>query len=181
MSGNNVLLNYKQIRYCEQERNVTKIYGNEMSVFFRYGSLSDLKNLVGDEHLLQINRNTLVTKKRIEQYSDGQLWLSDENKPFEVSPKFRDQKELQVLNQTSDNSWESEEKRKRKKKIPDNDKTKELYRLIANNPGISAIKLSEMTGISSSTLNRNLNQLKAKGLITYEGSKKTGGYKVVSS
>jgi hypothetical protein len=181
LSGNNVLLNYKQIRYCEQERNVTKIYGNEMSVFFRYGSLSDLKNLVGDEHLLQINRNTLVTKKRIEQYSDGQLWLSDENKPFEVSPKFRDQKELQVLNQTSDNSWESEEKRKRKKKIPDNDKTKELYRLIANNPGISAIRLSKLTGMSSSTLNRNLNQLKAKGLITYEGSKKTGGYKAVSS
>lgn len=60
-------------------------------------------------------------------------------------------------------------------------KTKGLYRLIANNPGISAIKLSEMTGISSSTLNRNLNQLKAEGLITYEGSKKTGGYKVVSS
>ena len=60
-------------------------------------------------------------------------------------------------------------------------KTKGLYRLIANNPGISAIKLSEMTGISSSTLNRNLNQLKAKRLITYEGSKKTGGYKVVSS
>ena len=86
-----------------------------------------------------------------------------------------------MLNQTSDNSWESEEKRKRKKKIPDNDKTKELYRLIANNPGISAIRLSKLTGMSSSTLNRNLNQLKAKGLITYEGSKKTGGYKAVSS
>jgi len=86
-----------------------------------------------------------------------------------------------VLNQTSDNSWESEEKRKRKKKIPDNDKTKELYRLIANNPGISAIRLSKLTGMSSSTLNRNLNQLKAEDLIAYEGSKKTGGYKVVSS
>ena len=180
LSENYVLLNCKQIRYCEQERNVTKIYGNGQSVFFRYGSLSDIKNLIGDEYLLQINRNTLVAKKRIEQYSDGQLWLADEKMPFEVSPKFQDQKELQTLSPMSDNSQKGEGKEK-KKKIPSNEKAKELYRLIANNPGISAIKLSEMTGISSSTLNRNLNQLKAEGLIAYEGSKKTGGYKAVSS
>ncbi len=178
LSGNNVLLYYKQIRYCEQERNVTKIYGNQENVFFRYGSLMDIKKLVGDEYLIQINRNTLVAKKRIEQYSDGQLWLADEKMPFEVSPKFQDQKELQTLSPMSDNSQKGEGKEK-KKKIPSNEKAKELYRLIANNPGISAIKLSEMTGISSSTLNRNLNQLKADGLIEYVGSKKTGGYRVV--
>lgn len=180
LSGNNVLLYYKQIRYCEQERNVTKIYGNQENVFFRYGSLMDIKKLVGDEYLIQINRNTLVAKKRIEQYSDGQLWLADEKMPFKVSPKFQDQKELQTLSPMSDNSQKGEGKEK-KKKIPSNEKAKELYRRIANNPGISAIKLSEMTGISSSTLNRNLNQLKAEGLIAYEGSKKTGGYKAVSS
>ena len=178
-SGNNVLLNYKQICYCEQERNVTKIYANEENVFFRYGSLTDVKNLVGDEYLLQINRNTLVSKKRIEQYSDGQLWLAKEKKSFEVSPKFRDQKEIQSLNQKCELSQENEEKRK--KKDLDNEKTKKIHRLIVNNSGISAIKMSELTGMSQSTVNRILKQLKEDGLITYEGSKKTGGYRVVSS
>ena len=177
--GNNVLLNYKQIRYCEQDRNVTKIYANEENVFFRYGSLTDVKNLVGDEFLLQINRKTLVSRKQIEQYSDGQLWLANENKPFEVSPKFQEQKEFQSLSQRCKLSQESEEKRK--KKVPDNEKTKKIHRLIANNRGISAIKLSELTGLSLSTVNRILKQLKADGLITYEGSKKTGGYRAVSS
>ena len=178
LSGNNVLLNYRQIRYCEQDRNVTKIYGNEENVFFRYGSLTDIKSLIGDEYLLQISRNTLVARKRIVQYSDGQLWLADEKKPFEVSPKFQDQKELQTLSPMSDNSQKGKEK---KKKIPSNEKAKELYRLIANNPDVSAIRLSELSGMSPSTVNRNLNQLKAEGLIAYEGSKKTGGYKAVSS
>ncbi len=177
--GNNVLLNYKQIRYCEQDRNVTKIYANEENVFFRYGSLTDVKNLVGVEFLLQINRKTLVSRKQIEQYSDGQLWLANENKPFEVSPKFQEQKEFQSLSQRCKLSQESEEKRK--KKVPDNEKAKKIHRLIANNRGISAIKLSELTGLSLSTLNRILKQLKADGLITYDGSKKTGGYRAVSS
>ena len=178
-SGNNVLLNYKQIRYCEQDRNVTKIYANEENVFFRYGSLTDVKNLVGIEFLLQINRKTLVSRKQIEQYSDGQLWLANEKKPFEVSPKFQDQKELQSLNQKCELSQDNEEKRK--KIDPDNEKTKKIQRLIANNRGISAIKLSELTGLSLSTVNRILKQLKEEGLITYEGSKKTGGYRAVSS
>ena len=53
-----------------------------------------------------------------------------------------------------------------------------LYQLIAKNPDIPAIKLSKMTGMSPSTINRNLKQLKDKGLIEYSGSKKTGGYRV---
>ena len=176
-SGNNILLNYKQIRFCEQERNQTKIYANEEDIFFRYGSLANIQNIVGNEYFLQINRNTLVARKYIERYSDGQLWLLDEKNPFEVSSKFKNQKEFQTLNQKSDNSQQNEEKSK-KKAAPNNEKTKMLYQLIAKNPDIPAIKLSKMTGMSPSTINRNLKQLKDKGLIEYSGSKKTGGYRV---
>ncbi len=38
----------------------------------------------------------------------------------------------------------------------------------------------ERTHFSQSTVNRILGQLKADGLIEYDGSKKTGGYRVVN-
>jgi ribosomal protein S25 len=178
---NLILLNYMQIRFCEQDRNLTKIYGIRNKVYFRYGSLKSLQNLVGSEHLVQINRNTLVMKRQIRQYSDGQLWLFDEDTPFEVSSTFRNQKDLIPIPPKSDVSKINKRKKKKKTKVlaANNEKTKEVQQLIADNPEISAVKISEQTSISQSTVNRILAQLKKEGLIEYVGSKKTGGYKVV--
>jgi hypothetical protein len=105
-ASNTILLNYKTIRYCEQEQNVTKIYGKEDNVYFRYGSLKSFKNLFGSEHFIQINRNTLVAGKLISAYSGGQLWLENENTPFEVSSTYLEQADLQALIPKLDSSSE---------------------------------------------------------------------------
>ena len=175
---NLVLLNYKHIRYCEQEQNVTKIYGRADNVYFRYGSLKNFQSLFQNDCFVQISRKVLVASRLIKNYSEGQLWLVDENAPFEVSPSFRNQKWLQPSAQPP----------AKKTKMPtqgnkfaiDNDKVKTVYRLIARNPEISAVKIMERTHFSQSTVNRILGQLKADGLIEYAGSKKTGGYRVVN-
>jgi predicted HTH transcriptional regulator len=112
-------------------------------------------------------------------------WLFDEDAPFEVSSTFRNQKDLLPQPPKSDVSKVKMGGKKKKKKTKtkvlsaNNEKTKEVHQLIADNPEISAVKISEQTFISQSTVNRVLAQLKKEGLIEYVGSKKTGGYRVV--
>ena len=48
--------------------------------------------------------------------------------------------------------------------------------LIAENPGISAMRIVEMSDKSESTIRRTLALLKKQGIVVYHGSKKTGGY-----
>ena len=54
-----------------------------------------------------------------------------------------------------------------------NDRIKSL---IAENPGISAMRIVEMSDKSESTIRRALALLKKQGIVVYHGSKKTGGY-----
>lgn len=54
-----------------------------------------------------------------------------------------------------------------------NDRIKSL---IAENPGISAMRIVEMSDKSESTIRRTLALLKKQGILEYRGSKKTGGY-----
>jgi hypothetical protein len=177
LENNSILLNYKTIRYCVQEQNITKIYGKENNVYFRYGSLKNLKDLFGNEYFIQINRNTLVAIRLIKKCSEGQLWLVNENTPFEVSPAFQEQKGLQMISPKADSSSESEENpTPGKASVLENKKNADIFQIITDNPEISAVRISELTHLSLSTVNRILKQLKDEHRIEYTGSKKTGGY-----
>ena len=180
LTGNTVLLNYKDIRFCEQEQNITKIYGKEGRIFFRYGSLKSFQEMLAEGFFVQINRKTLVAKTQIQKYVDGQLWLADEKEPLEVSLAFRNQKELLISEVRSKNQKkEGEKNSKGKDTSTENKRATEVFRIIASNPGISAVSISEKIQQSLSTVNRALRQLREEGLIEYTGSKKTGGYRVV--
>lgn len=178
ITDNLVLLNYKSIRYCEQEQNVTKIYGKKDDVYFRYGSLKDLQNLCEKDYFVQINRKTLIAKRLMKKYSNGQLWLDNEDATFEVTPSFQNQSSIKQLEQNS--MVKEGEQHQEKDIITDNKKAKAVLLLIANNPGVSAVKISNLSHFSPSTVNRILKQLKDEGLIEYVGSKKTGGYRALS-
>ena len=57
----------------------------------------------------------------------------------------------------------------------------QVLQLITDNPIIPAVRLSEITRFSQSTINRILLQLKAENIVEYVGSKKSGGYRVVGA
>jgi len=54
-----------------------------------------------------------------------------------------------------------------------------IYKIIENNGGIRTPILCELTGLTQRTIERNLNQLKKKNLISFKGSYKTGGYYII--
>jgi len=180
LSGTDVLLSYKQIRYCEQEENSTKIYGMDDAVYFRYGSLKNFQTLFDDDFFVQIDRKTLIAKNQIRSFTDKQLWITSEDHPFEISPIFQTQMDKLLI------APPSKKKIKRKKiirppmvkKPVDNKKRQDVFHIISENPIISAVKLAEQSQLSQSTVNRILKLLKDEGLIEYTGSKKTGGYRV---
>lgn len=177
--GTDTLLSFNQIRYCEQEENTTKIYGMEDAVYFRYGSLKHFHNLFDNDYFVQINRKTLIAKNQIKFFTDKELWIINEEKPFEVSTAFQKQIDTLLIGQDPDLSPEKKSKMKKEKSDSiDNKNMQTIYQIIIENPFISAVKLADQIQLSQSTVNRSLKQLKEKGLVEYVGSKKTGGYRV---
>lgn len=55
---------------------------------------------------------------------------------------------------------------------------REVYMIVKNNPGIKIKKIAELRQKSESTVEKQLADLKKKGLIEYHGANKTGGYYV---
>ena len=181
LSGTDVLLSYKQIRYCEQEENSTKIYGMDDAVCFQYGSLKNFQTLFDDDFFVQIDRKTLIAKNQIRSFTDKQLWITSEDHPFEISPIFQTQMDKLLISPPieKENKKEKIIRPPMVKKPVDNKKRQDVFHIISENPIISAVKLAEQTQLSQSTVNRILKQLRDEGLIEYSGSKKTGGYRVM--
>ena len=57
----------------------------------------------------------------------------------------------------------------------------DVFNFIENNPGLSAVALSQQLGITLRTLQRALKTLKEQGKISHKGAPKTGGYWPVKS
>ena len=183
--GNMVLLKTNSVLFCEQEENYTKIYCKNHQVFTRYGSLRKTLSLLGSESFLQINRNTIVLKNIITSYQDGELWISGEEKPFEVSASYQHlfpnpAETEQEPNKTA-NSRKGSKNEDGKTQQKESPKEKAIHQLISDNPGVSAVQLAAKSKISQSSVNRIIARLKQQGLIEHVGSNKTGGYRVVEN
>lgn len=173
VGGNTVLLKTNSILYCEQEENYTKIYSKDRQAFIRYGSLTKTLSLLGTESFMQINRKTIVLKKAIISYKNGMLWISGDEKPFEVTTAyqciFSDPTAVKQYGEKT--GGEPHQKGIQKDKV--------IFQLVIENPGISAVQLASKSKLSQSTINRHIARLKQQGLIEHVGANKTGGYRVV--
>ena len=180
-SDNDILLDYRIIRYCEQEQNYTKIYCKGDNVYFRYGSLRHFMTLFDKDFFVQINRKTMIARNQIKSLSDNQIWIVGEENSFEVSPAFKSLVEPLIIQWSPDTRPKKKKKKQNEKSsLTHNENAQDVYRFISENPIISAVKIAEMSQLSLSSVNRILKQLKEENLIEYVGSKKTGGYKVKS-
>ena len=179
------------ILYCEQFKNSTMVHTVDMNILIRNSSLKKTIVLLGEENVLQISKDVIVSKTYIDDFDGQHLTITvpknNTTTTLEVSSKYK-KNVLLVLEQLKSSQ--------QKNSIPDvNEKSAEwrmsellqkekhhkVYFYVRNNPLCKAEELSDKLNIRAATLNRILKQLKADGLITYEGSKKTGGYRVVSS
>ena len=189
-SKTEIRVDIANMSYAIQEKNVTYLWLKTGERAKRYGSMRSLMKILNKECYVQLTGSTIAICKNILRYDTTGVIVKGKPKNFMLpySELFREKAMSELYEKTGLNPHEI--KSTRKKEVQQGsehthqqkNKTEKLIcAFIAEHPGCSASEIKKNRSISQSTVNRILKQLKEDGLITYEGSKKTGGYRVVSS
>ena len=194
---NNIqLVNIDDIFYCRQQRNFTNIYTVQNIKYTRLGSMKHLEQLIGDD-FVRITPTVLVPFRYIKKCTGETVIM--QKMPWEETPTAftldpKDQKEVAdkveegimrycaVSGGKQPQRKPARQKNKRKRPItPSDDKIKAVLSCIENNPNCNSGDIIAETQFSLSTVGRCLYELKKQGLIKHIGSRKSGGYKAVST
>ena len=183
--------------YCIQMKNTLFIYSLDNKLYFRSQSLKKIKHILGEHLFFQVSRDTLVMRKYISRVNENVVEtenpVTKEKKEFPISDVYRTNELVTWKCETSASDSEQTDIPHRKDGVDSSvgmsikqhdllkqKRNKTIYTYISKHPFCKATLLVEKTRIPLSTVNRILAELKKEGLIEYTGSKKTGGYRVVT-
>ena len=184
------------ILYLEQFKNNTLVHTIEEGLCLRNSTLKKTMTIIGTDNMFLVNKSIAIMKKYLYSFDNFHVKLKNPNNNSIVtikwSPNYYNRaipilREMEFKNKDSDSIMMEalhSQQNLTPWNIPDvlrNDKANQIYFYISQHAGCKLFEISQLLKIPIATLNRILKQLKADGLITYEGSKKTGGYRAVSS
>ena len=190
------LVNIDDIFYCYQQRNSTDVYMVQNTCYSRLGSMKHLEQLFGNKDFIRITTNVLVPFRYIKECKDNMVIMkkmSWENEPtvFHLDPKT--QKEIskkvtegiqrykeEVVSGERIPKRPARRKVKRKPVTPSDEKVKKVLSFIESHPNCNSKGIIDGTNIPLSSVERCISVLKKQGLIKHTGSKRNGGYEVVS-
>ncbi len=205
-----VTIRMADIAYCLQKENYAYFFLADGTTVYRNCSLKSLYEQLTSTRVVRISRRIFVFYRHIVSYNNNSIYVKASNNDipvgFEITDTFR-QQALQLLKEhcvfagnqpmepvvkattvdvlkMTDSTQQVGEVTDHTDDISKIEKPQTIQQVlvfISAHPGCKNPDIAERFRISQSTVNRILKQLKADGLITYEGSKKTGGYRVVSS
>jgi hypothetical protein len=196
-------INIKDIYYCEQNQNIVTIHTINKEEYFRYCSMKRMEELLGNEEFTRISRNAIVPKRFINKYDGSQLELRKLNKFTDniilpVGDSYKEQIIKQIkLEIGKDDTYPVGEIEKSKKKhkegktfIPKqktksedfehNSKLRAVYLHIKSHPGCKVNDICTTCRLPQGTVRRYIGFLIGKRLIQHTGSRRYGGYSVVS-
>ncbi len=181
------------ILYCKKNGNETEIHTVEGIKYTRYCTIKYLEQHLGDKEFIRISASVIVPYQYIAS-CDGKavtlknLFRSEAPLSFPLDTKrapliaaaideylhadIEEKNELQIEGE--------EEKGKRGPSVPPKEKLDAVLNYIKEHPGCRSTELIFHTSYSQTTMDRCLFELKKKGLIEYTGSKKRGGYHLIS-
>ena len=190
------LVSIDDIFYCYQQRNSTDVYMVQNTCYSRLGSMKHLEQLFGNKDFIRITTNVLVPFRYIKECKDNMVIMkkmSWENEPtvFHLDPKT--QKEIskkvtegiqrykeEVVSGERIPKRPARRKVKRKPVTPSDEKVKKVLSFIESHPNCNSKGIIDGTKIPLSSVERCISVLKKQGLIKHTGSKRNGGYEVVS-
>ena len=190
------LVSIDDIFYCYQQRNSTDVYMVQNTCYSRLGSMKHLEQLFGNKDFIRITTNVLVPFRYIKECKDNMVIMkkmSWENEPtvFHLDPKT--QKEIskkvtegiqrykeEVVSGERIPKRPARRKVKRKPVTPSDEKVKKVLSFIESHPNCNSKGIIDGTKIPLSSVERCISVLKKQGLIKHTGSKRNGGYDVVS-
>ena len=191
------LVNIDDIFYCYQERNSTSVHLVQDVCYYRLGSMKHLEQLLGNKDFIRITTNVLVPFRYIRECKDNMVIMkkmSWENEPtiFHLEPKTQKEISKRVIEGVQRYRGEvaagdripkkpTRRKVKRKPAKPSDEKTQKVLSYIESHPNCNSKGIIDGTKIPLSSVERCISVLKKQGLIKHTGSKRNGGYDVVSS
>ncbi len=168
--GQHQLVKTSDIACCNQNGNFTNVYLKDGKKYYRYGSLSQLQNMLATEDIVPISRNCFVSRHAVAEFSKKNVELRGDGgwcMQLPISDAYRESAIPLLQGKTKQTEWEQ----------PRNEKTyKAIYDYIATHPRCSAQDIQKQTGLAPSSVYRYIRLLKEDGLIDREGSNKAGGY-----
>ena len=190
------LVNIDDIFYCYQERNNTSVHLVQDVCYYRLGSMKHLEQLLGNKEFIRITTNVLVPFRYIKECKDNMVIMekmSWENEPtiFHLEPKTQKEISKRVIEGVQRYRGEvaagdripqkpTRRKVKRKPAKPSDEKTQKVLSYIESHPNCNSKGIIDGTKIPLSSVERCISVLKKQGLIKHTGSKRNGGYDVVS-
>ena len=204
-----ITVRLKDIAYCQQDENYAYIYLTDGTKAYLNCSLKSLYAQLTPSRVVRVSRKALVFYRHIISYDDKCVYVDVSNNGTPVGLAITEafgQQALPLLKehcasvrnlqakigpevttldviQMSDNSLQTEKDAGQTDDLSivvKKQATKQVLAFINARPGCKNPDITEHFHLSQSTVNRILRQLKEEGLITYEGAKKTGGYRVVN-
>lgn len=195
-SDNNILLvPIDDIFYCLQDGNYAYIYLVQNKYYTRYGSMKHLVQLLGDD-FIRITATTLLPFRHIKACKDNVVIMKkmpwqEEAITFKLESKNQERIEEIVAEGIIRYRVKAGKKKapkktthrdmKRKPILPPKDAVETVFSCIQKHPDCKSADIVAKTSHSLSTVERCLSELRKQELITYVGSKKTGGYRVVNT
>lgn len=195
-SEHNILLvPIDDIFYCLQDGNYAYIYLVQNKYYTRYGSMKHLVQLLGDD-FIRITATTLLPFRHIKACKDSVVIMKkmpwqEEAITFKLESKNQEQIEEIVAEGIIRYRVKAGKKKapkrtthrdmKRKPILPPKDAVKTVFSCIQKHPDCKSADIVAKTSHSLSTVERCLSELRKQELITYVGSKKTGGYRVANT
>lgn len=193
--SNLLMIPKDDIYYCIQDGNFTRIYTVYDSWFTRLGSMKHLVQLFGEEEFVRISPAVLIPYQYIWSCNGSEVFLkkmpwTKQPLSFTLDPKNSDSIADQVAEglqrykaQTGGKQVpkkKPQSKYKRKPVVPPQQKLDMVLSCIQANPGCNTTDIVAQTEISLSTVERCLSELRKRKLVKYVGSKRHGGYHVIS-
>ena len=205
-----VTVRLTDIVYCQQNENYAYIYLTDGTKVYRNCSLKRLYELLTSSRVVRISGKVLVFYRHILSYDNDSVYvdISNNNEPvgLAITNTFR-QQALQLLKENCTmkvrlkmenvpdintvgvlqppcSPEQTEKDAVQAVDLSKEDEPKAVQQMLSfinEHPGCKSSDITEHFHFSLSTANRVLKQLRDEGKIIYEGSKKTGGYYVVSS
>ena len=203
-----VTVRLEDIAYCQQDENYAYIYLTNGTKVYRNCSLKSLHEQLTNSRAVRISRKIVVFYRHIVSYDNNTVYVDvfkeGVSVGFEITDAFR-QQALQMLKKhciivekkepnsvseittvdmilTSHNIQQTEKdatQTDNSPKLEDKLSTQQLLSFIKSHPDCKGTDIMDHFGVSLSTVNRTLRQLRKEDLIEYVGSKKTGGYHVI--
>ena len=204
--NNTVTIHLDDITYCQQIENYAYINLSNGMQYSKNCSLSALAEELGTDYSVRISRSIIAMYVYVQSYDINTVYLCTNEgvKGFAITQSYKNQAIIQlkkhcpisedafdtlnaletpaiVTNQSSKTLIEKDEDSisANSANLDEKRYSYMILSFITGNPDCKGSDITQFCGLSLSTVNRILAQLKEEGLVEYVGSKKTGGYRAV--